>query len=568
MSFLQIQKNRSKDGTDFTYVYLTSSKWQPKKKYPRQQRTYLGRLDESGEQVIISKSFTGNRKKSVKISELRKRLEAGENMETWLHMKPANKRSGKVEIPARVEIVGDIRLLMKLASDLGIDAILDTAFGNKDGKALLALSIFQAVEGRALYLAEDWLNERELLETMKNSVDSETVYALVTRCGANIDERERFFEEWLKRFKASSGIICDTTSISTYSPNLESAEYGYNRDGENLPQINLNLAADQDSGLPIWYRTLPGSIPDASSLMCSSSMLMELGLRSFSFSLDRGFYSQSNINELLANGLNFLIGVPFSVKQASSLVRKYRIALMSPKRSFLFHGKLMRYVKSPWKQTTCKKTGKSRELEAHLFYEPTRQSEQVKRLEAAVFSLEEKAAKEIFLSKQEAYLWRNENAGGLSCCLAVKRDSEDKILICRKARAVAKMTSNMGYALVLSSKAGLNPEEALTRYRNRDQVEKLFDSLKNEDGHNRLRTGVDESASGRLLIAFVSLILRAELENRMRKAKILRQMSIPLLFAQTRKIKTIYMRPGKRLLFEIPRKLRVLFEPIVVPIPS
>jgi len=568
MSFIQVQKNRSKSGTNYTYVYLTSSKWQPKKKYPRQHRIYLGRLDRDGAKVIISKSFRCHGGEHVALSDLRRKLEAGENIEAWLHTESDMVKLGNGSVPARVEIVGDSHLLMTLATDLGLGVMLSSAFGQEDGKALLALAIFQVVEGRALYLAEDCLGEREFPEAMGGCVDSETVYSLVTRCGSDIDAREHLFEQWLKRFPTAKAIICDTTSISTYSPNLEDAEYGYNRDGEDLPQINLSLVADQDSGLPIWYRTLPGSIPDVSSLKCSSTMLMELGLEKFSFSLDRGFYSQSNLNELLANKLDFLIGVPFSVKQASSLVRKRRTALTSPKRSFLFHGRLMRHIKSQWKQIIDRKTGESRELEAHLFLEPTKQSEQIKRLEAAVFGLEEKAGKENFISMQEAYQWRNENSGGLTCCLAVRQDAYGTIRICRKPRMVARLAANMGYTLVLSSQLDLSAEEVLTRYRSRDQVEKLFDSLKNEDGQHRLRTGVSESAAGRLMIAFLALILRAELENRMRKAQILRQMPVPLLLAQVRKIKAIYMRSGKRMLFEIPRKLRNIFEAIGVPIPS
>jgi hypothetical protein len=222
-------------------------------------------------------------------------VDAGESVEAKLHTIPNRTTIKEEDTPARIEIVGDSYLLMTLASELGLDSILSNVFGEHDGKALLALAIFQVVEGRALYLAEEWLKERPLPSTMRGeSISREMVYSLVNRCGADIDARERFFEECLKRFPPAPVVISDTTSISTYSPNLEAAEFGYNRDGEQLPQINLNLVAEQNSGLPVWYRALPGSIPDVSTLKCSATMLNELGLKSFSFSLDRGFYSQAN----------------------------------------------------------------------------------------------------------------------------------------------------------------------------------------------------------------------------------------------------------------------------------
>jgi hypothetical protein len=189
-------------------------------------------------------------------------VDAGESVEAKLHTIPNRTTIKEEDTPARIEIVGDSYLLMTLASELGLDSILSNVFGEHDGKALLALAIFQVVEGRALYLAEEWLKERPLPSTMRGeSISREMVYSL---------------------------------SISKYSPNLEAAEFGYNRDGEQLPQINLNLVAEQNSGLPVWYRALPGSIPDVSTLKCSATMLNELGLKSFSFSLDRGFYSQAN----------------------------------------------------------------------------------------------------------------------------------------------------------------------------------------------------------------------------------------------------------------------------------
>ncbi|MCW4047587.1 MAG: transposase, partial [Candidatus Bathyarchaeota archaeon] len=333
MSFIQLQKNRRKDGRQFTYVHLASSVWRGKKRTPKQERIYLGRLDESGREIIISKGFPSRFQEKVPLDEMRKMVAEGKDVLAWLHAPPVREGASCADIPARVETVGDAHVLLELAKESGLDALLPAAFGQNDGLSLLSLAFQQVVEGRPLYLAGHWIEERSLPDKMKGSgVAVPEVYSLMGRIGGNVDGRESFFRSWIERLGYPECVICDTTSISTYSENLESAEFGYNRDEEDLPQVNLSLVLDKN-GTPVWCRTTPGSIPDVSTLRLNCQMLDELGLKAFSTSLDRGFYSRANILEMLHGGMGFTIGVPFSVSQAKSLVRKHKTALNSAKRS-------------------------------------------------------------------------------------------------------------------------------------------------------------------------------------------------------------------------------------------
>ena len=44
---------------------------------------------------------------------------------------------------------------------------------------------------------------------------------------------------------------------------MKQIRFGKNKDGENLPQINLALLFGEGSGLPFYYRKLAGNIPDS-----------------------------------------------------------------------------------------------------------------------------------------------------------------------------------------------------------------------------------------------------------------------------------------------------------------
>ena len=58
----------------------------------------------------------------------------------------------------------------------------------------------------------------------------------------------------------------DVTSVSSYSKGIEDLEWGYNRDKEKLPQVNMGLYYGEECGLPLYYRVYPGSISDKAHL--------------------------------------------------------------------------------------------------------------------------------------------------------------------------------------------------------------------------------------------------------------------------------------------------------------
>lgn len=58
----------------------------------------------------------------------------------------------------------------------------------------------------------------------------------------------------------------DITSISFYSQSNAFVRYGYNRDREPLPQVNMAMLFGQKSGLPAYYRRMQGNLSDVATL--------------------------------------------------------------------------------------------------------------------------------------------------------------------------------------------------------------------------------------------------------------------------------------------------------------
>ncbi|MCL1894516.1 MAG: hypothetical protein FWG02_09870 [Holophagaceae bacterium] len=142
--------------------------------------------------------------------------------------------NGGAGIPARVSSCGDTFLLMRLAEAIGLRSVLESNFPDRYSQ-MLAAAFYILCEGNVMMYIEDWFDETEVqfAEYMDDQQCSR-LFASIT-----YDERTVFFKEWAKLRSEQEYIAYDVTSISTSSKGIDIAEWGYNRDGENIPQINL-----------------------------------------------------------------------------------------------------------------------------------------------------------------------------------------------------------------------------------------------------------------------------------------------------------------------------------------
>jgi transposase len=76
------------------------------------------------------------------------------------------------------------------------------------------------------------------------------------------------------------------------------------------------------TGLPFFYTVFPGSIVDVKTVMNFIKYLKIFNLQDLFLIFDRGFFSMSNISELLESdrNLSFIIPLPFSLKLTKELI--------------------------------------------------------------------------------------------------------------------------------------------------------------------------------------------------------------------------------------------------------
>ncbi len=133
-----------------------------------------------------------------------------------------------------------------------------------------------------------------------------------------------FFKSWVNYRIEKEYIAYDITSISSYSELIEVVELGYNRDKEHLPQINLGMFFGETSKLPIFYNIFQGSIKDVRTLTNMLTYTDLLNITNIKFVMDKGFYSDANITEMLKLKKKFTIAVPFKNMKAMKAVQHVR----------------------------------------------------------------------------------------------------------------------------------------------------------------------------------------------------------------------------------------------------
>jgi len=134
----------------------------------------------------------------------------------------------------------------------------------------------------------------------------------------NIDDDEihRFFHQL--RCKNSGVIVFDITSLSFYGEQLNTAEFGYNRNGDHLPQVNLCLAMDE-SETPVYFRMINGSVPDVSTVKHTVDEIKSTRYNQIHLVFDCGFYSEDNIKSM--SGFSFTGALPKRLNLFAEIVR-------------------------------------------------------------------------------------------------------------------------------------------------------------------------------------------------------------------------------------------------------
>lgn len=475
-----------------TYAYETTYRWDKEKKQSRAKRICVGKVDQQTGEIVPTRGRA--RKGESKIPD---------------HL-PV-KRGPKPFVATRHLYYGATYLLEAFADQIGLTTDLKACFPDIYTK-LLSVAFYLILEdNNPLYRFEKWnLTHRHPYGKDIASPRSSELFAAITD-----DQIANFLRLQAKRRVEEEYWAYDSTSISSYSESLLQAQWGKNKENDKLPQINLLLVFGEKSGLPFYYRKLAGNIPDSKTVKHLLEDLDILGFGKTKFVMDRGFYSEANINGLYKDHVKFLVGAKLSL----SFIKKNLDRVYDDIRMFNNYDEGLStygytvtadwdYTQDrPYKGDTIKD---KRRIYIHYYYSIERGADEEQAFDKKIATLHREL---LSGNTVEAH------ATAYSKYFVVKETPRRGRQVTFKDDVIKAARRNIGYfALITNEK--MDAFTALHLYRMKDVVEKAFGNLKDRLNMRRLLAKSEKNLDGKIFNEFIALILISHLDHKMKEANL------------------------------------------------
>jgi len=253
MTLISIKVPLPKDGIiirrvgKYRYVYKVLNTYRNEKGQPTNTRVSIGKFDEKSDMLIPNDKYW----------ELYGETFPALN-ETELY---PNSSSPPATGFGSVHSIGATFFIGHILESLGLAEILRDTFGSVRASHITTAAAYMVCRGNVFERVNDWCEGYTLHEPPLSSPSASSLFSSIT-----LDERMGFFTDWVSLQPEDEYYAYDITSFSSYAVDISDLEWGYNRDKEKVPQINLGCYLGQKSGLPVFYVTYPGSIVDKECL--------------------------------------------------------------------------------------------------------------------------------------------------------------------------------------------------------------------------------------------------------------------------------------------------------------
>ena len=470
-----------KPGTKSCYVYLeTGRKFVREKGYSIPKRIILGKLVKNDDRTLMYPNDNF--------------------FEHYPHEQPAVLPAA--EKRSRTQKVGSFLAFEKIIKDYELDKKLKEVFGELYGP-ILDLALYFIVCEDGTYEHFDKYAREHPLFTEKMHVYSDSwlsdMLAQITQ-----DQIEAFIELWNSSMEHNQSVCIshDSSNINNQAGELSKSAFGKAKDDKHKRIINFSIAFNQTNRVPLAIADYHGALNDVSQLRPFIQRMKGLGYKAPTLILDRGYFSEDNINTMDDEGYHFLMMVKGHKELVCNLVNEKRGSFEYDCRS-LVPGKKLYAVTV--ERELYEGDGKTRYF--HIIFSPEKAAADHNELIDKIEALES------YFTKHEGQVIKTLPDGAetyFDCHF--KQDGDQQVLLFaeKKHDVISHELKNCGYFCLISSKK-MSAEDAYLLYSGRDATEKLFTASKSFLGFHCLRVHGDKAASAKILVLFIALIVRNRL---------------------------------------------------------
>ena len=432
-------------------------------------------------------------------------------------------KSGKLSA-SRVH-VGMMDIVDHIGAVSGIDAAVyaSTDLGTAQKIISIARYLF-ASNGQTLPGIQTWQFTHPL--PYASGISEDIYHDLFNRIGLDESLQQNFFEERCSLLESNDAIAYDSTTISTYSENQIDARYGFNKAHDGLKTIKLLTLYSINSRQPIAFTKQPGNLPDVTAIENALNQLSVLGITDAEIVTDNGYYSETNLSEMLQRGFDFITLAKTTLKWIRPEIDKRMEKLGTIHSVCPFdistHGitVMLMHEFDKVRKYASHKTGAEkgstetfkRRIYLHIYFNATRQSEDRVAFENDLYEL-----KTLIEGGTPVNELPESSQNKVSKYMKL-RTWGNKTTVTFKDKACQDAYKYHGYFCIISNKEK-DCFEALRKYRSRETIESFFESDKQRADGTRTRVWGSDTLRGRMFVQFVALCYYEYFSNQLRLIK-------------------------------------------------
>lgn len=382
-------------------------------------------------------------------------------------------RKSRLKVPSRpvTYSFGDVYLIDKFATSANLyDTFRSFLDHDDDLKAMVCYYITSNLSNQ---YAEDWIGTSFAKFLFpKAKLSSQQVSNLFDYLGDE-SRQQSFFIDYLGWFSNAykdvdlGNILVDSSGLpnSIHFPLTAIS----NHNGEISTEVRLIYVVQENTGLPIFFRAIPGNIIDVNTIARTIKQLEKLGVDTNYAITDAGYLSEENVELFYKNSISFLIRMQANKKLYKQIVKDHL--------------------------STIEKDGTL-----------VKQRSRVVRVKKIPCYLNQKVDSKGNIISQGypafAYLCVDEERAALEKLKSIKRVAKGDLDVENYDNENAQ-----NGVFILVSKRDIPVENVIKLYYTRQQIEQVFDFGKNYAGLLPLSVQKESTFRGHLLVTFIATVL-------------------------------------------------------------
>ena len=398
--------------------------------------------------------------------------------------------------------------MMKIVDHIGkISGIDDAIYKSTDiGCAQKIISIaryFLCTNGQSISRIENWQYKHPL--PYEFGLSENICHDLFHRIGLEESISQNFFIQRSNSIKDKKSIAYDSTTLSTYSKNIIDARYGYNTERNGLKTVKLLTLYSIDNKVPLAFYKQPGNIPDVISIKNALKQLEVIDVENVEIVTDNGYYSASNICEILLSGFNFITLIKNNLKWVRNEIDKNRDKLNSIDAICPFDtaitGTTVKVIHNFYKKEKVEgeENSKKAEVYLHIYYNERKKMDDKDQFYNELCELKKYLEEEtVSIDNLE-----KDDLKKIVKFLDIKEDDK-KVVVKYKQEECKKEFMYHGFFVLISNSEG-STFKCLEKYRKREMIESSFKYFKNNVGDKKTHVWSSDTLQGRFFVQFVAL---------------------------------------------------------------